>query len=100
MMVGLLPYTLTNVYEWLIIFLRTTPPGPEVTFLDEPYQVLEETITLEVCFNVTRNGYEGGLNYSFVGISAQGILYSEILWQFFIASFPIISWGGLCWWYD
>lgn len=53
--------------------LSHTPPGPEVTFLDQPYQVLEENSTLEVCFNVTRNSYQGDLNYTFAGASAQGV---------------------------
>ena len=52
---------------------RLTPPGPEVTFLDEPYQVHEENGSLQVCFNVTRNGYQGDLNYTFSGASAQGM---------------------------
>lgn len=53
--------------------LNCSPPGPQVTFLDPPYQVLEEAGTLEVCFNVTRNGYLDDLDYTFVGASAQGI---------------------------
>lgn len=51
--------------------------GPNVTFLGEPYEVLEESDTLEICFNVTQNSYQGDLTYAFVGLSAEGKLSSS-----------------------
>ena len=71
------------------LLLSNTPPGPEITFLDEPYQVLEENGTLQVCFNVTRNSYQGDLNYTFTGGSAQGICVLNHLYDA-CSKFPIL----------
>ena len=38
---------------------------PTVNFLNGPhYEVIEEDGTLQICFNVTRNNYQGFLNYT------------------------------------
>ena len=48
------------------------PLGPDVIFLNEPYQIGEEDGTLQTCFNVTRNGYQADLNYTFTNLIADG----------------------------
>ena len=54
-------------------YIRT--PGLDVTFLNEPYEVVEEDGTLQICFNVTRNNYLGFLNYTFIGLSGIHLLH-------------------------
>lgn len=53
--------------------------GPVVTFLNEPYEVIEENGTLEICFNITRNAYLGDLNYTFIGMTASGMSMGILL---------------------